>query len=116
MMKIRDGLIIGILTGILDVLVFKFILDVPVSTLDALGAVTFWMAAGLLTHTSNISIPATIKGVLVAVVMGVPWIVDAINRDRMEHIGILSAIFLFYGAVVGFSSGRVERRIARAKY
>lgn len=107
MKQIRDGLLIGVLVGVLDVATFKFVFGLPVSMLDALGAFTFWVAAGLLVHTSAIRIPPVIKGVVIAVTIGVAWVVDALNRGKPEEVGFLLAIFAVYGAVTGFVSGKV---------
>lgn len=115
LINIRDGLAIGLGVGITDVVVFKFVLGFPVSLLDALGAITFWIAAGLLVHTSSIRINAIVKGALIALVMGITWLVDAVNRGKPEETVVLVGIFLVFGSITGFVSGKVSGMSSRRK-
>lgn len=109
MKKTFEGLSIGLLVGILDVAMFKFVIGIPVTLLDALGAMAFWIAAGFLTHTSGMTIQSILKGVIVAVAMGIAWLVDAVNRGKPDEVWFLLGIFVVYGAITGFLSGRVTR-------
>lgn len=115
MKQMRDGLLIGLLVGVLDVAMFKFVIGIPVTALDALGAITFWLATGMLVHTSAMNMPAILKGVVVAVAIGIAWMVEAINREKPDDVWFLLGIFSVYGAFTGFLSERVTAMQARPK-
>lgn len=109
MKTISVGLVIGMLVGILDVSLFKFLLNFPVSDLDALGAVTYWTAVGLLVHTSGITMNMILKGIAIALLIGLAWLVDTVKRGQADEVWMLLGIFVFYGALTGLISGRMKQ-------
>ena len=106
MKKTVEGLVIGLVVGILDVICFKFILGFPVTNINALLAITFWTAAGYFIHNIELSIPNVVKGILFALGMGVPWLLDAVSRGKPEETPVLAGIFIVFGAITGLLSGR----------
>lgn len=114
MKDIGIGLLIGLVVGILDVVIFKFVFGIPVSDLDALGAIAFWTATGMLVHTSSIPFHPILKGLFIACAIGIAWLVDAVNGGRSGQILFLIGIFVFYGALTGLFSGLVKRKLSRS--
>ena len=105
MKTVIGGLLIGLTVGLVDVITFKFILGFPVSNIDAMGAISFWTAAGMLVHTSSIQLHSVFKGLLIGLVMGIPWLIDLLGQGKLDEIIPLAIIFTVFGLLTGFLSG-----------
>ena len=106
-----EGLVIGLLVGILDVSIFKFVLHFLLSTFDALGAVSFWVVVGYFIHNTAPALPAVIRGILFALAIGMPWLLDSANKGAVEEIPMLIVIFSVFGALTGIVSGLYARSV-----
>lgn len=109
MKTVLTGLLFGFIAGVLDCLVF-YASGFPITAVEMVGALSFWPVVGLVIFTSNIPLPAILRGVLLAVVMSLPWAVDFIFKNQLELILPLFIVAIIWGALLGLSQQRQAQR------
>ncbi len=108
MKTVLTGLLLGFIAGVLDCLLF-YMSGFPITVIEAAGALSFWPVVGLVIFTSNIPLPAILRGVLLAVVMSLPWAVDFIFKNQFELILPLFIVAIVWGALLGLAQRRQVR-------
>ncbi len=97
-----NGMLIGLFVGVVDVAIFKLVMNFPENLIEAVGPISYWIIAGFLVNTSSLNLQPALKGIVIAMAMGIPWFIDYALNDKANQIGMLAAIFLVYGALTGF--------------
>ena len=98
MNKIKLGLILGILAGIIDIIPMIF----QKLTWDAnLSAFAFWIITGLFISTTELRIKGALKGVVVSLIILVPLAILIGWQEPISLIPIL-IMTLILGALLGF--------------
>ena len=114
MKTVLTGLLLGFIAGALDCLLF-YMSGFPITAVEMVGALSFWPAVGLVIFTSNIPLPAILRGVLLAVVMSLPWAVDFTFKNQLELILPLFIVAIIWGALLGLSQQwQAQRRQVHA--
>ncbi|MDD5765331.1 MAG: hypothetical protein PHW79_03600 [Candidatus Marinimicrobia bacterium] len=96
--RIIVGLMVGLAAGILDVIPML----IQKLTWDAnLSAFTLWIVVGFILATSNLHLPAVIKGIVIAFVCLLPslFIIGWNNPASLIPVVIMTGIL---GSLVGF--------------
>ena len=104
--KIKIGILLGIVAGIIDVI--PMILQNL--TWDAnLSAFTMWIVVGFLTATIDLNINSIIKGLLIAFLVLLP---SAILIAWQEPISLIPIIIMttILGGILGFSIEKIMRQ------
>ena len=103
--RMRWGLLIGIVAGILDVvpMVLQHL------TWDAnLSAFLLWVVVGFMVATSNIQLPAMVKGIVIAFLCLLPSL-SIIGWNNPTSLIPIFVMTLILGALVGFAFHRIVR-------
>jgi len=96
--RIVIGLMVGLVTGILDVIPML----IQKLTWDAnLSALSLWVVVGFMLATSDLHLPAMIKGVVIAFICLLPsmFIIGWNNPVNLIPVFVMTGIL---GALVGF--------------
>jgi hypothetical protein len=103
MQKIKIGLLLGMVAGIIDVIPMLM----QNLTWDAnLSAFAMWIVVGFLISTSDLKINSIIKGILTAFLVLVP---TAILIGWKEPVSLIPVIIMttILGGLLGFSINRI---------
>ena len=98
--RIAIGLVIGVVAGVLDVVPMLL----QKLTWDAnLSAFSLWVVVGFMLATSNLRLPAVVKGIIIAFLCLLPslFIIGWNNPASLIPIFVMTLIL---GALVGLSS------------
>jgi hypothetical protein len=103
--RVLSGLMVGIVAGILDVIpmVLQHL------TWDAsLSAFSPWVVVGFMVATSNLRLPATVKGIVIAFLCLSPsaFIIGWSNPMSLIPVCVITLIL---GALIGFVFQRIIR-------
>lgn len=103
--RIAVGLLIGIVAGVLDVI--PMILQHL--TWDAnLSAFSLWVVVGFMLATSNLRLPAILKGIVIAFLCLLPSVFIIGWNNPMDLIPVF-VMTLILGALVGFAFHKVMK-------
>lgn len=106
MKNILTGILSGCIAGIIDVL--PMILQKL--TWDAnISAFCLWVAAGFLTATSSLRIPAVFKGLLISFLVLLPVLVLVAWKDVRSIFPIITMTIIL-GSLLGISIDKFNRR------
>ena len=103
MKKIRIGILLGIIAGIIDVIP----MIIQNLTWDAnISAFMMWIVVGFLIATSDLNINSIVKGVLIAYMVLLP---TAILIGWKEPVSLIPIIIMttFLGGLLGFSINKI---------
>lgn len=99
MKKLKLGIILGILAGIIDVIP----MIIQKLTWDAnLSAFTFWIVVGLVISIADIKIKGALKGVILSLTLFIPIAVMVAWQEPMSLIPIIICN-LILGSLLGWS-------------
>jgi hypothetical protein len=104
MNKLQRGLVFGAMAGVIDVLPMV-VMKLPMSA--CLSAFTMWVAIGLLTAISDLSIKGPIKGILVALLLLAPTAILIAAANPTDIIPIL-IMTLILGGLLGYFVERIR--------
>jgi len=100
--KIKAGIILGIIVGIIDVIPMIFLK----LTWDAsLSAFLMWVIAGFMISTSNLKINGALKGILISSLMLIPSAV-IIGRHQPTSLIPIFIMTLILGSLLGYFINR----------
>ncbi|MFA4815318.1 MAG: hypothetical protein WC924_04675 [Candidatus Gracilibacteria bacterium] len=98
MKKLQLGIILGIMAGIIDVVP----MIIQKLTWDAnLSAFTFWIIAGFIIATTNISLKGVLKGIIISLILLIP-LVFVIAWDNPTVLIPIIPMNLILGSALGF--------------
>jgi len=106
MNKIKIGLFLGIIAGIIDVipmLIQKLSWDADLS------AFLFWVVNGLLIATSNLKLPAALKGITISFLALIPLAIIIGKTEPVSLISI-SIMTLILGSGLGYGIDKIGRK------
>jgi len=102
MNKLKLGLILGILAGIIDLIPMIF----QGLSLEAdISAFFFWVAAGFFISTSEIGLKGVLKGIVISLILLVP-LAFIIGWQEPASLFPIIIINIILGALLGFSIDR----------
>ena len=106
MKKIKIGIILGIVAGIIDIIPMM----IQKLTWDAnISAFTMWVVAGFLTSTVDLRINSIIKGILIAFLVLLPPAILIGWKEPASLIPV-SGMTLILGGLLGFSIKKICER------
>jgi len=102
MKKIKPGIILGIVAGIIDVMPMIF----QKLTWDAnLSAFSFWIVAGFFISTTNLDIKGAVKGIMISLILLIPLAFIIGWQDPASLVPIIT-MNVILGALLGYSIDR----------
>ncbi len=101
MRKIRFGLIAGLVFAVLDV-VPMFFLDIPDKNLAIISAFINRLVMGLLIFTTDWQIPKWLSGLLIGILLSLPYAIIARTYGPILGAGAVG------GVLIGFIAQRME--------
>jgi hypothetical protein len=102
MKKIKPGIILGIVAGIIDVISMIF----QKLTWDAnLSAFSFWIVAGFFISTTNLDIKGAVKGIMISLILLIP-LAFIIGWQEPASLVPIITMNVILGALLGYSIDR----------
>ena len=98
MNKIKLGIILGIVAGIIDVIPMVF----QKLTWDAnLSAFTFWIVAGFFISTTNLEMKSPVKGIMISLILLIP-LAFIIGWQEPKNLIPIITMNVILGALLGY--------------
>ena len=103
--RLATGLLIGVVAGVIDVIPMLL----QGLTWDAnLSAFSLWVVVGFMIATSNLKLPAVLKGITISLLCLLPSVFIIGWEEPISLIPIL-AMTLILGALVGFAFDKLVK-------
>ncbi|MTI09547.1 hypothetical protein [Curvivirga aplysinae] len=110
-----QGLIIGLVIGGLDCLLF-WMSGLPISGAMLVQALLFWMAVGWVIHVVNLKMNFLLKGILVAIFLNSPWMIEFVFIQAMQDMLIpMLVVAIILGVVAACCSRFLKREVQHAQ-
>lgn len=103
MNKVTQGIIAGLIFGIIDILIM-IPLPLPDKTLEMAGSFINRFAIGFFIATTDLPFPYWVKGILVGILLSLPDAIITKTYGPIIGIGILG------GLIIGLVLGRISDR------
>ena len=108
------GLMAGATIGLIDCGLFMA-MGLPVGGSEIASALSFWSVSGLVIFSiSWPGMPFMLKGVILASLLNLPWMIDFHARGMGEMLPMVMGLALIFGLALGWASGWMARPTRRS--
>lgn len=99
MKKCINGIIVGIVAGIINCLFLLFASDIEITVY--ISTIITWAITGLIISSTNFKLKGILKGIIISVLISLPSFVFTISSTLFGTIWTLGETILF-GAIIGY--------------
>ena len=104
------GLLAGFVAGLVDCAIFAAS-GMAISLATAGSGIVFWMTVGWTIHNIAMPVPAVFKGVIVALFMSTPWIIELVgNQGGGDLLAPILIVAVCLGSILGLVSAFIGKR------
>lgn len=108
--KWKNGLLVGAVVATLEGILF-WAADPSTTPWIFIQSISFWLFCGLVVYMTETELPATPNGILLTVLLNIPWYIAlSIAAENPGHLILLVVASIIFGTIIGLMSKRLKSR------
>jgi hypothetical protein len=108
--KWKNGILVGAVVAMLEGILI-WAADPSITPWLFIQSISFWLFCGLVVYMTETGLPAILNGILLTVVLNIPWYISlSISVGNPGYLIPLVVASIIFGTIIGLMTKRLKSR------